>query len=180
MGKPRIWCALLRNTSRLLASRRVCVATARICSRRKPARRSLKRARQSQPRCIASRERLLLSSRPLPWRTVSLRYSTRWIWPCSYLPISRRKLLEPRSSAARRVPLRMMESQGKETVLFFIIGLLRSVTAKKRSYCTQCLPNAKLSRKCHDEFLKFPLPRVSLLQGVWPEELYSPVFKDIS
>jgi len=71
------------NSSRLRASRRVWVATARTCVREKPARRSPKRARQSQPRCMASGVRLRFSSRPLPWRTVSLRYSTRWTWPCS-------------------------------------------------------------------------------------------------
>ncbi len=65
----------------------------------KPASRSPKRASASQPRCIASVVRLRALSRPLPWRTVSLRYSVRWIWPWSTCPISSRKLLEPRSTA---------------------------------------------------------------------------------
>src|SRR5437763_163519 len=54
MGNPRIWWARCRNTSRLRASRSVCVATARTWRCWKPASRSAKSARHAQPRSIAS------------------------------------------------------------------------------------------------------------------------------
>ena len=102
IGKPSTCVACAKKASRLRASRRVCVATARTCWGGNPAKRSPKRAKQSQPLCIAAAVKLRSASKPAPWRTVSLMYSVRSNAPWSTTPISRRKLLEPKSMAARR------------------------------------------------------------------------------
>jgi hypothetical protein len=60
---------------------------------------------------MAASERLRSLSNPLPCLTVSLRYSTRLICPWSKWPISSRKLLDPRSTAANSCPFFMKSDQ---------------------------------------------------------------------
>ena len=73
IGWPSTVWARARKASRLRASRRVWVATARTCEPAYPFSRCANRPRQARPRCAASSVSRPLLSRPAPSRTVSFR-----------------------------------------------------------------------------------------------------------
>ena len=135
MGKPKSFSAWLRKSSLFLASLRVWVATARTKLGPKPDSLSENRAKQSHPRCMASWDSIRSASSPLPCLTVSLRYSTRRMCPCSNTPISKRKLLEPKSMAANNCP--------------FCISILQSCSKFPSNFPILCLNFVILMTNCY-------------------------------
>jgi len=100
IGKPSAASARGKNSAALPATRNVCVATARTCALGNPCKRSAKRDKASNARSCAASVSILFSSSPAPRRTVSLIESSesRPVWVTR--AVCRRKLLEPRSTAA--------------------------------------------------------------------------------
>ena len=148
IGSPSSSCARCRKTPALPASRRVCVATARVCMPGNLRRRWPNAARHCQPRCMAASDKSPVSaSSPPPRRTVSFRYCRRSKWSFFSRAISRRKLLAPRSIAAQRQwPARarrntpsassVMERQkGKSAWVRCVFVMQPGQTKKPRSHC---------------------------------------------
>ena len=102
IGKPSAASALGRNWAMFFATRKVLVATARTCSGAKPRNRSPNWARHSKARVWLSSSRFLLASKPPAKRTICLMFSTSCGCPLLFWQICRRKLLEPKSTEARR------------------------------------------------------------------------------
>src|SRR5690606_25552839 len=104
IGKPRAASADSMKSRALVATRRVLVATTRTASGAKERSRSPNRASAASPRWRESASSAPSGPRPAASRTVSLRESIGRIWSPSPVrstrPMSRRKLFDPRSTAA--------------------------------------------------------------------------------